>query len=290
MAMKMGGFNGLRPRRVLAVCAQQRVIKLPASRYSLAVSAMVLVVVALASPTAFAAQPPIEPLPYTSFSPANETTIEARGYYLPAGFEGITWWIKAIPGLEEVRGRISETPAVGIDGETLSDLDQVQEFSLSPFKSETNPMPELYESIRNFVGAVWDGWSTHPGTYYWQIKAIKTNTSKIVEVEGHPEFEKQRYLTPIFSITVVPHVEPPPLPKPAPTPAPTQTSSSTPPGNSYLEHSSRCHHGFVNARIGGKAKCLHSGAACSWRYRRQYLRYHYACVRKGHSYRLVRRH
>jgi hypothetical protein len=43
--------------------------------------------------------------------------------------------------------------------------------------------------------------------------------------------------------------------------------------------------GVINHRV----RCLHAGEFCSWRFRRQYRRYHYACVRKGRHYRLVRR-
>jgi hypothetical protein len=40
-------------------------------------------------------------------------------------------------------------------------------------------------------------------------------------------------------------------------------------------------------RINHRVVCLHAGEYCSWRYRQQYRRYHFACVRKGHRFRLV---
>jgi hypothetical protein len=43
------------------------------------------------------------------------------------------------------------------------------------------------------------------------------------------------------------------------------------------------------ARIGGRLTCLRNGAKCYVRYRQQYARPHYACVRRGGRYRLVRR-
>jgi len=59
-------------------------------------------------------------------------------------------------------------------------------------------------------------------------------------------------------------------------PAPSSTSTS------------RCRRGFTPARIGGRFVCLHGGEFCSWRYGRQYLRYGYACGRRGRWYRLKR--
>jgi hypothetical protein len=235
---------------------------------------------------ACASYPPPEPLPYTSVTPADGTTIEARGFY-PGGTEGIHFMIKAIPGLEVVNGRISATPALGIDGRTLSDLDQVQGFSLFKFPSETNPMPEVYESFGTLVGDVFSGWSTKPGTYYWQISATTVNYYNTVEVEGILYPEEHLYLSPIFSIVVLPRSEPPPPQPPQPSPKPPPATPTSP---EHEYHSGPlCHPGYTTAHIGGKTECLHAGQSCSWRYRNQYRRYHYTCVRRGRHYRLVHR-
>jgi hypothetical protein len=50
-----------------------------------------------------------------------------------------------------------------------------------------------------------------------------------------------------------------------------------------------CRSGYTRARISHEPTCLHQGESCVWRYRQQYRRYHFACVRKGKHYRLVRR-
>jgi len=51
---------------------------------------------------------------------------------------------------------------------------------------------------------------------------------------------------------------------------------------------SRCRPRSTQAKIGGRFVCLHGGEFCSWRHRRQYLRYGYACGRRGRWYRLKR--
>jgi hypothetical protein len=68
-----------------------------------------------------------------------------------------------------------------------------------------------------------------------------------------------------------------PTPSMAPAPAPPTTST---PG---------CGSGFSPARIGGHAVCLHAGQSCTLRRGHEYARYHFACVRKGRSLRLVSR-
>jgi hypothetical protein len=47
-----------------------------------------------------------------------------------------------------------------------------------------------------------------------------------------------------------------------------------------------CPSGYTKATIGGSQKCLHAGEYCSHQYERQYLHYHYTCVRVRGTYRL----
>jgi hypothetical protein len=47
-----------------------------------------------------------------------------------------------------------------------------------------------------------------------------------------------------------------------------------------------CSSGYTHAVIGGSQKCLHAGEFCAKRYRKQYRRYGYRCVRVGDYYRL----
>jgi hypothetical protein len=109
-------------------------------------------------------------------------------------------------------------------------------------------------------------WAPHAGTYYWQIQAFcYINCS-----------EAHLYLSPVYTLAFA---APAPT-EPAGRPRPVTTSSPRP--------ISTCHRGSTRARIGGKVKCLHGGEVCARRYRHQYLRHHYACIRKGRAYRLVR--
>jgi hypothetical protein len=93
-------------------------------------------------------------------------------------------------------------------------------------------------------------WTDVPGTYEWQASAIQRGNKAVSQV---------------YSAIIRPSSRPP-----HPSPA------------------SRCGGGDTAATIGSKAKCLHAGQSCTWRYRGQYRRYHFACVKKGHRYRLVR--
>jgi hypothetical protein len=69
--------------------------------------------------------------------------------------------------------------------------------------------------------------------------------------------------------------------------SPTSPSGNPTPARTHAYCSSaRERLGRINHRI----VCLRAGEYCSWRYRQQYRRYHFACVRKGHRFRLVRRH
>jgi hypothetical protein len=97
------------------------------------------------------------------------------------------------------------------------------------------------------------------------------------------------------SLTVAaPHTEQPgesaqPPPQGPTTTAPTVSGPNSPTVPRPQSPPRRCRSGYTWARISSHATCLHEGESCSWRYRRQYHRYHFACVRKGTHYRLVRR-
>jgi hypothetical protein len=168
---------------------------------------------------------------------------------------------------------VTLTPATGTDGVHLSDTDITQACGLNA--SGTN-VGVYFKRCPTESGGHTAGtnaeWTTVPGTYYWQIWAAQ------VEVNYSPPpaggVIARDYYSPIFTITVA-NPPPPPMQPPEqsePTPAP-------------------AHHQCTGRRvkIGGRSTCLHSGAPCSWRYRHQYTRYHYACVRRAGRYRLVRR-
>jgi hypothetical protein len=83
-------------------------------------------------------------------------------------------------------------------------------------------------------------------------------------------------------LEMLPGISPSPGPVSTPiamAPAPASPTSSTP----------KCGSGYTPARIGGHAVCLHAGQSCTLRRRHEYARYHFACVRKGHSLELVHR-
>jgi hypothetical protein len=83
----------------------------------------------------------------------------------------------------------------------------------------------------------------------------------------------------------------PSSPRPTITTSPTTSPSSStvgPAPRASTQPSRACRSGNTAARIGGHSTCLHTGASCLWRYRRQYAHYHYACVRKGRRVVLVR--
>jgi hypothetical protein len=99
------------------------------------------------------------------------------------------------------------------------------------------------------------------------------------------------------SLTVAaPHTEEPGKPAQPPpegpmttAPSPTVPGPNSPTGSPPQSTPLRCRAGYARARISGQATCLHQGESCSWRNRHHYRRYHFACVRKGKHYRLVRR-
>ena len=130
-------------------------------------------------------------------------------------------------------------------------------------------------------------WS--PGTYYWQAKREKCQVQPPVCSELL-----------VYSVVWRFTVEPTPPPEHAGpalrtsvqsgTPAPSQTEE-TPHARATPPHTSGkapTHPRCVTARIAGHIKCLKPGEFCSWRYRQQYRRYHFACIPKGRYFRLVR--
>jgi hypothetical protein len=203
--------------------------------------------------TTAAAQAVVEPLPIGSASPEDGAVIPAR----PAGLGESSWTLTSIPGLRFVSVRVTLTPATGTDGVRLSDTDTKQFCVLEASGTEVG----VYED-RGCTSHEHASWTTIPGTYYWQITA-----------ESFPFGEALiEYASPIFTITVA--RSPPP-------PSPMQATHAAPARR-------RCPAGH-NAKIGGRSTCLRSGARCRLRYRHQYARHHYACLRRGGHHRLVRR-
>ena len=148
-----------------------------------------------------------------------------------------------------VNVRLKDTRLLGADGLTLSDIPTSRQDFFGLNESSTNP--GYYQGVSN-GGPNPDWWTAVPGTYYWQVQA-----GGIVPGVGF-----RTYVSPIFTVVIT-------APEARPQPA--------------------CSHGYTHARIGGSSTCLRAGQLCSWRYRRQYVRYHYACVRRGKHDRLVRR-
>jgi len=208
--------------------------------------ALIAALAALAAPTARAAEPPPEPLQYTSLTPASgeRAVVQQQG--------GLPWTMTAKPGLWSVYVALKESPALGADGQTLSDVGFGRFDFFGLHESHTNP--GTYQGVSN-GGPNPNWWTAVPGTYYWQVQARWTDYSG-------PVPQNHYYVTAIFTVQIVPPEE---------------------------ERRPACASGYRQAQIGGKLKCLRSGQLCSWRYRHQYMRYHYACVRKGSRYRLVRR-
>jgi hypothetical protein len=200
-----------------------------------------------------------EPLPITSMSPENGALISP----LPPGYGESSWSVTVspipLPGALEVSVIVTLTPKTGTDGVHLSDTDLEQLCQLNPSGTDIG----VYQ-IRGCTNNSHAQWTTIPGTYYWQFWGSMYIFS--------PCCEHREYVSPIFTITVG-YPPPPPMESPSPQPAPAPSHP-------------KCVGRY--AKIGGRTTCLHSGATCYWRYRHQYTHYHYACVRRGSHYRLVR--
>jgi hypothetical protein len=152
--------------------------------------------------------------------------------------------------------RVSTSPETGTDGHTLSGLHEIPGADF--YLIETNHgfyRTDREEPIRELPA----------GIYYWQM-------------------ESGRYQTQIYSFVVTAK---PPTPQPSPTPNLSNSPGKSP--ETERQTPLRCHRGYTKAHIAGKTMCLHSGGSCSLRFRKQYRRYHFACVRKGPHYKLVRR-
>ena len=221
---------------------------------------------AIAGTTA-TAQAAVEPRPITSMSPANGAVIPVR----PEGLGESSWSLRSIPELQNVWVFVTLTPATGTDGVHLSTTNEKQFCVLTPSLTDVG----VYQnrSCTNQYGA----WTTVPGTYYWQIRAASITPSQ------------REYVSPIFTITVGSSTPPPPSlggQQPASAP-PTRRSAPTTRRSAPTTSRLRC--AGTRATIGGRSTCLRSGARCYVRYRKQYARHHYACVRRGGRYRLVRR-
>jgi hypothetical protein len=154
--------------------------------------------------------------------------------------------------------RVSTSPETGTDGHTLSGLYEVPGADF--YLSESGTIRGFYRTDRE------EPIREQPaGIYYWQM-------------------ESGRYQTQIYSFVVTAK---PLTPQPSPTPNLSNSPGKSP--ETERQTPLRCHLGYTKAQIGGKTMCLHSGGSCSLRYRKQYRRYHFACLRKGTHYKLVRR-
>jgi hypothetical protein len=171
------------------------------------------------------------------------------GEHAVAQLEGGLPWTMTATPGLNVSVALRDSRLLGADGLTLSDIPTARFDFFGLYESSTNP--GYYQGVSN-GGPNPNWWTAVPGTYYWQVQA-----GGIVPGAGF-----RTYVSPIFTAVIT---------------APEEHKQPA------------CSHGYTHARIGGSSKCLRAGQFCSWRYRRQYVRYHYACVRRGTHYRLVRR-
>jgi hypothetical protein len=164
--------------------------------------------VALSAGTAIAA----ESLPFTTMTPEDGAVVTQTAY------GNVQWIVTGGPkDAYSISVRLSQTPDVGTDGQTLSDLHTVGLVGLG--QSTTD--------VGVFRGASVPGpstWTNYPGTYYWQASASWTET-----IPDDPN-------TPIYDPKYVSHsalsqirrivVQAPQAPQaPAPTPQPQPTTS-----------------------------------------------------------------
>jgi hypothetical protein len=154
-----------------------------------------------------------EPLPFTSMTP-DDGAIVAQ-----TATAGIQWYLTGGPaGAYGIYVRVSSTPDVGTDGQTLSDLHALDYFALARSSTDLG----VFRGVSN-AGPT--RWPNYPGTYYWQASADWTEF--IPDDPNTPQYDgrvvSHAQLSPIRSITVAaprPAVPPPAAPPPAATPDP----------------------------------------------------------------------
>ena len=148
-----------------------------------------------------------EPLPFSTLTPDDGAVITQT-----ASPAGVQWYLTGGPNdAYYIVVRVSSTPDVGSDGQTLSDLHQLDDFLLG--KSSTD--------IGVFRGVSHGGaaaWPNYPGTYYWQASANWGDPS--------PPYALHTALGPIRRITVA--APQPPAAPPAPPSTPPNPLLMTP--------------------------------------------------------------
>jgi hypothetical protein len=176
-----------------------------------ALGALVALSTAAAVTTATAAA--AESLPFQTMTPEDGAVVQQTAY------AGVRWTITGGPAAAtSIQISVSNTPDVGTDGETLSDLHRVLFVSL--WQSSTN--------VGTFTDVPVGGpyaWTNYPGTYYWQASASWTDT--IPDDPNTPAYDPKYIshsaLSPIRRITVQA-----PQPQPQPSAPTTPTASPNP--------------------------------------------------------------
>ena len=139
----------------------------------------------------------LEPLPFATMTPDDGAVVQQTAY------GNVQWTITGGPAAATLIWiRISRTPDVGTDGQTLSDLHMV----------DTVGVGQSSTDVGVFQGASRPGpgtWTNYPGTYYWQASATWSDST--------PPYTLHQALSPIRRITVAA-----PLPPPAPPQPPAQ--------------------------------------------------------------------
>lgn len=196
-----------------------------------------------------------EPFPAATTTPANGATIAASEHPVP-------WTVHTVSGMDQIAVELRSASA---STERGYDYFILRETTSGVYEGVSHDGDEGDEG--DSVDVPW--WNDTPGTYEWSMQANLVS-------EGSLHF----YRSPVFVLTV--QAAPPSTPL-----APTATKESAPRAPA-VTHGLRCGRGFTPARIDGRLECLRAGELCAWRYRRQYPRYHYACVRRGRYFRLER--
>jgi hypothetical protein len=158
-----------------------------------------------------------EPLPFVSLTPEDGAVLTQT-----AG-PGIQWYMTGGP--KDAYGiyvRVSSTPDVGTDGQTLSDLHTLDYFVLGRSSTDVG----VFRGVSN-AGPT--RWPNYPGTYYWQASA--NWTEYIPDDPNTPQYDGQivnhSQLSPIRRITVTAPQQPtPPAAPPAAPPNPLRMTTA----------------------------------------------------------------
>jgi hypothetical protein len=169
-----------------------------------------------ASAITAASAPAAEPLPFATMTPEDGAVVTQTAT------SNVGWMISGGPASAYIiYVRVSSTPDVGTDGQTLSDLHTLDYIGLVGSATD----------VGVYRGASTPGptrWTNYPGTYYWQASA--NWTEYIPDDPSTPVYDPKtiyhQALSPIRRITVAaPQPSPAPPAPPATAPNPLQMSA-----------------------------------------------------------------